>query len=244
MPRPALSGGSRRERTTADPGGRWTGVSAPCGGMLAGMALAFTGYVGGIGAFLLVGARRPRPGRGPLGRGRRQRPGRTGRVRAESPMTTAARRATTTDTDRAVRRIDERAADEALTGQGSKAMATVHGRRAHADRDVALPPPGGADRLRPQAARASSEPYRAVHRRAGQEPDCSQRRDRTRLVALRRQGGHDRTVEGAHPQGCEVPGTGGEPKRHEGTRRGHLAGGHRGPGGRGKKPLVRAAYAA
>ncbi|MGY5047963.1 hypothetical protein ACWDE0_20390 [Streptomyces sp. 900105755] len=55
-------------------------------------------------------------------------------------MPTAARRATTTDTDRAVRRIDERAADEALTGQGSKAMATVHGRRAHADRDVALPP--------------------------------------------------------------------------------------------------------
>jgi len=56
-------------------------------------------------------------------------------------MTTAAQRGTTTVTDRAVRRIAGRAADETLTGQDSKATATVHGRRAQVALDVALPYP-------------------------------------------------------------------------------------------------------
>ncbi|WP_181387348.1 DUF6286 domain-containing protein [Streptomyces sp. Act143] len=60
-------------------------------------------------------------------------------------MTTAAERGTTTVTDRAVRRIAERAAGETLTGEAAtrpaKAAASVHGGRAQVALDVALPYP-------------------------------------------------------------------------------------------------------
>ncbi|HEY8986834.1 MAG TPA: DUF6286 domain-containing protein [Streptomyces sp.] len=56
-------------------------------------------------------------------------------------MTSAARRGTTTVTERAVRRIAERAAAETSTGRASKAVASVDGRRARVALDVTLPYP-------------------------------------------------------------------------------------------------------
>ncbi|OIK26403.1 DUF6286 domain-containing Asp23/Gls24 family envelope stress response protein [Streptomyces malaysiense] len=56
-------------------------------------------------------------------------------------MTTAAQRGTTTVTDRAVRRIAERAAEETLAGRTSKAAASVDGHRARVALDVTLPYP-------------------------------------------------------------------------------------------------------
>ncbi|MFE3634976.1 DUF6286 domain-containing protein [Streptomyces sp. NPDC059168] len=60
-------------------------------------------------------------------------------------MTTAARRGTTTVTDRAVRRISERAADEALRGRAgartTKSAASVRGRRAGVALGMTLPYP-------------------------------------------------------------------------------------------------------
>ncbi|MDH6214869.1 DUF6286 domain-containing protein [Streptomyces pseudovenezuelae] len=56
-------------------------------------------------------------------------------------MTAAARRGTTTVSERAVRRIAERATTEALPGRTAKATATVRGRRAELSLGVTLPYP-------------------------------------------------------------------------------------------------------
>ncbi|GAB2926133.1 DUF6286 domain-containing Asp23/Gls24 family envelope stress response protein [Streptomyces heilongjiangensis] len=56
-------------------------------------------------------------------------------------MSTAAQRGTTTIADRAVRRIAERAADEALAERTSRAAVSVQGHRARVALDVALPYP-------------------------------------------------------------------------------------------------------